>query len=220
MSSGSVFAKEPEIIFSWQAQTITPSWYEGKAFPSYDSDIDISFEVVEQNGALKGSLIDISNKEVRWYINDDFVKKENGLQSVRVRNKDYPDKTLSVRVSIVDYYDSELGRSYNINHHESIPIVAPRVVVDYHKFVPDVLPSEKLFLSVYPFFFNIDPNALRVSWKVNGKEVPVEADSKYTLNVSIPEEGVRGRIFPIEISVNQEGGLFSSATFYEQFRIK
>ncbi len=221
VSFGSVFAKEPEFIFSWQAQTTTPQWYEGKAFPSYGSDIDVSFEIVEQNGSLKGNFIDISNKEVRWYINDEFVKKGNGLQHVRIKNKDYPYETLSVRVSVVDYYDSELGRSYNINHHESIPIVAPHVVGDYHKFTPDVLPSEKISLSIYPFFFNIDPDALKVSWKVNNEIVSINPDSKYNLDISIPDsDEIRGRIFPVEVSVNQEGSLFSSGTFYEQFRIR
>lgn len=218
--SGSVFAQGPEFLFTWSADTIVPEWYEGKAFPSYGSTLTASFEIIEQNGSNKGKLVDLSNKEIRWYVGGDLARTGVGLQSLRIRNEDYPGKDISVRVSIPEYYDAELGRAYEASHYESIPILSPRVVGDYYQFDNKVLPGERVLLSVHPFFFNASKESMKVTWKIGNEEIAVDPTEKYSLYINIPQEVQRGNAFPVEVSVGQVGKLFSSATFFEQFLVE
>ena len=218
--SGSVFAQGPEFLFTWNADTFIPEWYEGKAFPSYGSTLSVSFEIIEKNGSNKGKLIDLSNREIRWYVGGDLARTGVGLQSLRIRNEDYPGKSISVRVSVPNYYDAELGRSYDVSHYESIPIVSPRLVGDYQQFDNKLLPGKKMFLSIHPFFFNGSNESMRVTWKIGGEEVLVDPSEKYSLYINVPQEIQRGSVFPVEVSVGQIGKPFSSATFFERFLIE
>lgn len=208
-------------MFSWDTNTSAPIWYEGKRFPSYESGIAVSLELIEQNGAPEGRLIDLSNKEVRWYINDEFIEKGNGMQTLIAKGeKTYPGKDISVKVTVVDYYDSQTGQTYNVSYHKTIPILYPAVKVDYRLFEPRVVPGQKLVFSAFPFYFNVSKDQLRSSWKVANQEVsPLTLEDPFELNVDIPGDIERGRVFPIELKVSQVGKLFSSASFFEKFFI-
>lgn len=218
--SGSVFAQEPEFLFTWQAETSSPDWYEGKEFPSYGSIVNVAFEAIEKNGVNKGKFIDLSQREIWWYLGGNLVKKGVGLQSLRINNNDYPGKDIAVKVTIPEYYDSQLGKSYEVSHYEYIPIVSPRVVGDYYQFTNRVLPGKKLLISAYPFFFNAQEDGLKVMWKIANKDVSIDPTQKYALYVDIPQETPRSSVFPVEVSVSQVGKLFSSATFFERFIIE
>lgn len=215
-----VYADEPEFIFSWKAHTGTPYWYEGRKFPSYNSYIDVTFEIVEQNGSLRGNLIDLSKKEIRWYLNNDLVRKGEGLNHIRIHNKDYPGKSVLVRISVVDYYDAALGKSYNVDYYKYIPIVYPQVVVDYGQFNRSVLPGQDITFVASPFFFNGSQESLNVTWSVDGKVIDIDPQHKYFLSISVPNDAQKNYVFSVGVSANSPGELFSSASFFEKFLLE
>lgn len=165
----------PQFLVSWQANSFTPSWYQGKIFPTTGSRIDVKFELIDA-----GKIVDLSKTAVRWYINDNLVINEvNGLgiKSYFFINNDYVGNNINLRISIPNYNGNTLDNVIDI------PIANPEVVINVP--YPDKLVSAgKLTLEAIPFFFNVSNNSnILFSWDANGQ--PTSATGNPFLNLNI-----------------------------------
>ena len=51
-------AASPQFLVNWQSKNFSPSWYQGKIFPTKDSTVEVSFELMDNN-----KIADLSKKK-------------------------------------------------------------------------------------------------------------------------------------------------------------
>jgi len=165
----------PQFMVSWKTNSFTPSWYQGKIFPTTGSRIDIKFDLIDS-----GKIVDLSKSTVRWYINDNLVINETnglGIKSYFFITNDYVGNNINVRISIPNYNGNVLDSVIDI------PIANPEVVINIP--YPDKLvPTGKLNLEAISFFFNISDNSkLLFLWNANGQLSPATGNPFLNLNI-------------------------------------
>lgn len=163
---------EADFMVDWKTKTYMPAWYEGKAFPTYQSFITIGFELIEN-----GKAVDLSKTAVRWYVNSKLLKNETsglGIRQVTVFNKKYGGDVASIKIVIPDYNGQSLTKILDI------PIKKPEVVIDVPYAKKKVARGENM-LFAWPFFFNVTgAEGLSLQWKVDGNALKTSsaADSR------------------------------------------
>lgn len=158
-----------DFMTSWQTKTYTPDWYIGKALPTYQSFINVTFELIED-----GKPADLSKTIVRWYVGDVLYKNElNGLgiKNITVYNQKYGGDVTDIKISLPEYKTGVLEKTI------SIPIKDPEVVIDVPFFEKRVPKGEnKIF--AWPFFFNtLVAGNLNLQWTVDGIGVTAQRAS-------------------------------------------
>jgi len=191
--AGFAYAREPLFFSSWSPQNYAPSWFEGKRLPVNETPIRLSFELVSRNPGDEGKIVDISGREVRWYVNDEFYTKGNGLQTVIIKAPKYGREDIDIKISAV-FYDSETGETYLTNHYFSIPLSSPRLILSSPLFPSTTLAGASFVVDAFPFFFNTMLGGLDISWLVNNIK-PTESGDSFSLKAlipgSVPSGGVR-----------------------------
>lgn len=184
----------PQFMVSWQADSYAPSWYSGKIFPTKDSAIEISFELIDN-----GKIADLSKSAVRWYVNDKLVKNESdglGIKYLRFITTDYPGNDTEIRISIPSYKNfGPLDKIF------SIPVAKPQVVIDA-LYVNREISSGKNIFQAIPFFFSAkDLSKIVYKWFVDNREVIDLGDNFKILDLTIPREAPKGTIINIKTTV-------------------
>ena len=197
VSANKVFAADPQFFVSWSADSFTPSWYEGKAFPTKGSKVNVSFELVSQNSADFGKIVNLSSSQIRWYINDSFYIQQNGLNSLTFTNNSFPNSTIKVRISAEVTNPSD-GNSSLVNKYVTIPVASPKVIISSKDFSRILGPNSAVNLTAAPFFFNVDSiNNISAIWNVSGQQSDKNAENPFSLVVKFGQN-----IFPGPITVN------------------
>lgn len=186
-----------DFIVDWQTKTYVPAWYEGKAFPTYQSFLAIGFELVEN-----GKVVDLSKTAVRWYVNGKLLKNETsglGIRQVTVFNKKYGGDVASIKIAIPDYKGQALSKSFDI------PVKKAEVVIDVPYANKKVLRGENT-LFAWPFYFNVQKASdLRLQWKVDGNTLETSEATNSRL-LFLTEGGAReGAKSTIEATVINPG---------------
>lgn len=149
-----------EFMTSWQTKTYTPDWYMGKAFPTYQSFITVTFELIEN-----GKAVDLSKTIVRWYVDDKLFKNEMnglGIKKLVVYNQKYGGDVTSIKISLPSYKGSVLEKTIDI------PVKDPEVVIDVPFFQKKISTGENT-LFAWPFYFNaLTVNSLGLQWRAAG----------------------------------------------------
>ncbi|HAL24979.1 TPA: hypothetical protein DIS57_01955 [Candidatus Wolfebacteria bacterium] len=186
---------ETEFMTNWQTRTYVPAWYEGRAFPTHESAITITFELIED-----GKIADLSQTGVRWYVDGKLVKNElNGLgiKRVIIVNKKYGGGVSSIKITIPSYNGKLYEKTFDI------PIRKPEVVIDVPYFKKGIERGENAMYA-WPFFFNTtDVRTLNLQWTIDGKALDTkkadEAALLFTVGSDIPP-GSRSTIEAIIIN--------------------
>lgn len=145
-----------ELILTWKANNYTPLSYLGKALPSRGAVVVFAVQMIEND-----KLIDLSNKEIRWYVDDGLIRSGVGLTGFAHTVALYNGDSISVRIVVVD---NERG---DINKFLTLPIVKPEAVIDAAQ-LPQLKP---LF-----YFFNIaSPDELQSEWDDAGSFIKLKA---------------------------------------------
>ena len=74
IDSGSILlATNPnfEYIISWRALNYVPANYKGKVLATDNSNIEISFDAVNQ-----GKIVDLSKQKVEWRLNNNIINSD------------------------------------------------------------------------------------------------------------------------------------------------
>lgn len=189
-----------EFMTSWQSQTFVPAWYEGKAFPTYQSPINIGFEIVED-----GKMVDLSKTAVRWYVDGKLFRNETnglGIKQVIVFNRKYGGDISSIKISIPDYKGRVLEEILDI------PIKRPEVVIDVPYFQKKVEKGTNT-LYAWPFFFNAtNAGGLSLRWIVDGNELQTGNANTPELLYTVGNDITPGSKSTIEaVMINQKKSL-------------
>lgn len=188
-------ASRPQFMASWQAQSSSPSWYQGKIFPTKGSKIDIAFELIDN-----GKIADLSKLKVRWYLNDKLVLNEKnglGIKSYSFNTYDYAGQDAEIRIAIIDYKGGE-----QIGKIITIPIVYPEAVIDA-PYSNLQIKTGNIPLIAYPFFFNVlDFKKLSFNWSVNNQAAEVnDINRQQALDLNIDQKAPSDFIVDVKLSI-------------------
>ncbi|MEK9168418.1 MAG: hypothetical protein AAB698_01305 [Patescibacteria group bacterium] len=187
-------AASPQFLVNWQSKNFSPSWYQGKIFPTKDSTVEVSFELMDNN-----KIADLSKEKIRWYINDNLEKNEDsglGIKSLRFSMPDYPGRTTEVRIEIFHYKGGEvIGKIINI------PSVWPEVVIDA-PYADNKIGVGLSVFKAFPFFFNVE-NFYDLSAELSamGQRVEGAGVNAWTLNLNIDSKAPKDTEINLSVSV-------------------
>lgn len=153
-------ASSPTFLITWKTTgSYIPSFYIGKALPTYGSQITASLELVSP----QGKILDLSGQTIYWYVNDTLVGGGPGVQSVTFPPVGDAPNTMNLRVTLPNYNGSYLIHAVNV------PMVMPEAVI-YAPYPNGQFAQNPVGVQALPYFFNIaDPSGLSYSWSVNGQ---------------------------------------------------
>lgn len=179
----------PKFFVTWKAATYTPANYSGKALPTGNSLVTVSFEVL-----TNGKPANLSSQTVYWYLNNNLLQGGVGLQTLSLVTSPNSPDTLSLKIEIPNFGGSTLDKDI------SIPIVAPEAVVDAP--YPDgEFSGTSAEVRAFPYFFNVqDPLTLSYGWNVNGA-MPPGAEDPTTLTTTINSDAPAGANLNISLSI-------------------
>ncbi len=168
----------PQFLSSWRAENYASSWYQGKILPTYQSPVEISFELIDT-----GKTADLSKTKVRWYVNDNLVLNENnglGIKNLKVNIPDYATQETEIRIAVVDYKGGE-----QLDEIIKIPVARPEVVINAPYPDNKINTGSSIFQTI-PFFFNIKHrDALTVEWSANEQRAEGVFDNPWELELNI-----------------------------------
>ncbi len=192
-SPGNIFAQAtspPQLLFTWRASTYAPADFRGKLLPVGGSRITASFEVVD-----RGQLVNLSKQLITWRLNNKFMTRGLGIQTVNFRLADIPLETVeSVQIQLTDYKNSPLLYS------ASIPVASPQAVIEWPSPLPQFsnIPFQ---VRARPYYFNVtNAQKLTYSWKVNGK-APEGAETPDLLTVNLNQNSPSGSLLNIGLTI-------------------
>src|SRR3989344_3790882 len=166
-------------FISWQANSYTPYFYQGKVLPTNNSEVVASFELLSDSGKVN----DISRKNIRWYLDNQLYQSVTGL------------KTISFTVGQFKRDDYQLKISVDgVDYPAIIPVASPEVVIDNPYFNNSVKPGINLFRSLY-YFFNIkNVRELSHTWTANSIATQSRAENPDILELEIPNGAIGSEI--------------------------
>jgi len=167
----------PTFLITWKTTgSYIPSFYEGKALPTYGSKITASLELISP----QGKVLDLSEKTIYWYVDDMLVGGGTGVQQATFPPIGNAPNTVNVRVTIPNYNGAFLDHAINV------PMVLPKAVI-YAPYPGGDFSQNPISVQALPYFFNIaDPSNLSYAWSVNGQSGS-NTENPETADVTLPQ---------------------------------
>lgn len=208
-------AADPEFMVSWKSNTYTPPYYQGKSLPIENSYIDVSFEMISKNANDFGKIIDISDKQVRWYINGDIVSRMDGKSELRINNNMISGSRIAVEIE-VEYYNDK-GNTYFPRKRIEILISNPKVYI-LNKSKNSSLFENGLSFIAEPMFFNANKlSSLIINWSVNRDELKKE-NQEFDLDINLGS-GISHNKIDLSASVYNKDDSLESAQGFRVFNL-
>jgi hypothetical protein len=183
-------ASSPQFLITWKtAGSYIPSFYEGKALPTYGSQITASVELISQ-----GKILDLSNQTVYWYLNDTLIGGGVGVQTVTFPPLGEPPSSLQLKVELPYYSAGYLINTINI------PMVKPQAVISAP--YPDGQFSQNtVTLTALPYFFNTSAASnLSYTWSVNGQQGS-NTENPEEAQITLPKGTSSGEALSVSLSI-------------------
>lgn len=168
---------ELELIVTWQANTLFPSDYQGKAFPGPRSSITASIEAYQG-----GKWTDLSRASLTWVLDGKVIGRGEGMQELlfRIPARPAPSLTLKAVVALPD-----TGTSFNA--FSVIPVLGPQVVIAAPFPERRVAPQSRFTLEALPYFWNAQSlGTIFFSWTANATQQRLKGEHTITLTVGAP----------------------------------
>lgn len=207
---------QPALFITWQAQNDVPSWYDGKAMPTYQSPITLSLMAMQG-----GKIVSLAGQPIKWFINDDLIGYQTGLSSVTfVNRRVFAGGEIDVKVS-VQLTDPETGIQTMQTSYLSIPVVSPIVVMQAPPFSGAFSAGQSFRLVASPFFFLVPQEGLSFSWNVNDVAIQNGADPGQLFMQIDPHATPSSQSVSVSVSSYNQSLLSSQgASGYYPFTIK
>jgi hypothetical protein len=203
MLAANVFAQnqdKTQIIFTWEANNYFPANYAGKALPARGTTVTLAAEVIKD-----GKLIDISQADFLWYLDDELVKRGKGVKEISFRITKREGDSHFVNVII------KTGEEKEIESNLRIPVAAPTVIVDKPYPQNLIKSGEKIMLQAIPYFFNVNfLSELNFTWFINDQSIAAAGDNQLFLTVPVPSQTDQN-LLHITAVVEKRGVLNESA---------
>lgn len=181
----------PRLFITWKAlNSYVPSFYQGKALPSYGTKLVASIEAISSNG----KLIDLHSQPIFWYVNETLVGGGTGVQTVTFPPFGTPPSTLSLTVTIPQYPGGGLEGAMDI------PYVSPVAVIDA-PYPSAEFSTNPVAVNALPFYFDT-PSSTRLSytWEVNG-QTGGSAEDPSVANITLPQNAPGGTALDISLTI-------------------
>ena len=184
-------ASSPTFLITWKTTgSYIPSFYIGKALPTYGSKITASLELVSP----QGKILNLSGQTIYWYVNDTLVGGGAGVQQVTFPPIGDAPNTANLRVTLPNYNGAYLVHAINI------PMVMPEAVI-YAPYPNGQFTQNPVAVQAIPYFFNIaDPSGLSYAWSVNG-QAGSNAENPETAQITLPQGTQSGTGVAVSLSV-------------------
>jgi hypothetical protein len=181
----------PTFLITWKTTgSYIPSFYIGKALPTYGSKITASLVLISP----QGKILDLSGQTIYWYVNDNLVGGGVGVQQATFPPIGDAPNTANLRVTIPNYNGAYLVHAVNI------PMVLPEVVV-YAPYPNGQFTQNPVAVEAVPYFFNVtDPSSLSYSWSVNGQS-GANAENPEVAEITLPQGTQSGTSVAASLSV-------------------
>ncbi|GEM_PF-953826 len=184
IDSGSILlATNPnfEYVISWRALNYVPANYKGKVLATDNSNIEISFDAVNQ-----GKIVDLSKQKVEWRLNNNIINSGVGLKSIKFTADKSADQVITITVP--NYSDAKY-KIGELNTSTTISLVPPQLVIKAPYPNRQTTIGEKVFQAL-PYFFNISNiGQLKISWEVNGQKINNQSASPDIFNILMATQG-------------------------------
>lgn len=187
-------ATAPQFMVTWQAQNFAPADFAGKLLPIANTPIDVVFNVIEN-----GKIADLTNTEVRWYVNNKIQQSGRGRQTLRFNAPEFSGGDQEVRISIPSYKNRELTKTI------TIPVTTPQVIIQT-PLISNEVPRGDIRLKALPYFFNVSNlKNLGITWLINNTKPTSgeEITNPDELTLETPEEIPAGTQTTIEVLVQK-----------------
>jgi hypothetical protein len=184
-------ASSPTFLITWKTTgSYIPSFYIGKALPTYGSKITASLELISS----QGKILNLSGQTIYWYVNDTLVGGGAGVHQVTFPPIGDAPNTANLRVTLPNYNGAYLVHAINIS------MVLPEAVI-YAPYPNGQFTQNPLSVQAIPYFFNItDPSGLSYSWSVNG-QAGSNAENPETAQITLPQGTQSGTSVSASLSV-------------------
>jgi hypothetical protein len=185
-------ASSPTFLMTWSTTgSYIPSFYQGKALPTYGSKITASFELISP----QGKILNLSGQTIYWYVNDALVGGGAGVQQVTFPPIGDAPNSMNLRVTIPNYNGAFLI------HAITIPMVLPEAVI-YAPYPNGEFSQNPLTVQALPYFFNIsNPSDLSYTWSVNN-QTGSNTENPETADITLPQGTQSGT--GVDVSLNIE----------------
>lgn len=186
-----------EFLTSWKSpNSYVPNWYVGKALPTKDSKIIVSFEILED-----GKLVNLKKTAIRWYLNDKLIANEKdgfGVQTISFMVPNDIDGDIVVRISLPNYKNKGIENSF------IIPVKSPQISIEALSYNNDIAKKETTF-TAWPFFFDVKfTNELISRWFVDGREAKNSAASNMKLRVDFSKPDFNNAQTQVEVQITNQ----------------
>jgi hypothetical protein len=184
-------ASSPTFLVTWKTTgSYIPSFYQGKALPTYGSNITASLELISP----QGKPIDLSNQTIYWYVDDNLVGGGVGTQQVTFPPIGEAPNSFTLRVTLPFYSGGFLV------HQITVPMVLPQAVL-LAPYPGGQFSQNPLTVMALPYFFNIsDPSNLSYAWSVNG-QTGSNTENPEQVQITLPQGTQSGTALAISLSV-------------------
>lgn len=189
----------PQFLLTWKASgSYVPSFYKGKALPTYGSKITASLELVS-----RGSIVNIKNQTIYWYVNDTLVGGGIGLQTVTFPPFGDAPSTFNLRVELPNY------PSGSLIHQVQIPLLQPEAVI-YAPYPNGQSSANPISVKALPYFFNANSAAnLSYSWAVNGEQ-GTNAENPDGADINLPSSTPSGTNLAVSLTISGQANSASA----------
>lgn len=183
-------ASSPQFLITWKTTgSYIPSFYQGKALPTYGSQITASLEIISQ-----GKIVNLSNQTIYWYLQDTLIGGGVGVQTLTFPPLGEPPSSLQLKVEL-PYYAS----GYLI-HTIDIPMVKPEAVIDA-PYPSGQFSQNPVTLTALPYFFNTSaPSNLSYVWSVNNQQGS-NTENPETAQITLPQGTASGATLAVSLSI-------------------
>ena len=191
---------EPQFLITWKTQTYTPAAFTGKVLAGASSPLTVAFEIIEN-----GKLVDLSRQTIYWYLDNNFVRGGEGVQSLSIiADKRAAGGSQALRIQLPSFRGNLLIKAVDV------PIVRPEVVVEA-PFPQGKISGAQVKLFGQPYFFNVKSLAdLNFSWTAAGQS-PANSNEPENLVINLGENIPSGTSFSVNLSIRNPNNIFEAA---------
>ncbi len=190
---------QPRFLITWKTNSFAPAGFNGKTLPTANSIITASFELIDG-----GKPADLSRQTIYWYLNDNLLQSDSGIQNVLFLAPDIAGGALDLRIQLPNYRGNTLLKTIEI------PVARPEAVIEA-PFPNGEFYNSSIHLKARPYFFNAERSqGLTFSWKVNG-DSPQSSEEPEVLNVVLNKDAPNGALVTIDLAIQNPANIFEGA---------
>jgi len=191
---------QPQFLFSWKVNSYTPPGFIGKALPTVNSIITVSFTLVD-----RGNIVDLSGENVYWYIDGEFAEGGKGLQKTIFQAGRPVGQSIDIRVVLPDYKDQQ------VTYATTLPIVPSETVIDA-PFPAGAAYTVPVTLRALPYFFSVSEIlGLNFFWSLNGQQA-AGSENPTVLRINAPVDFPSGQKLRVGLRVENPTNIFERAS--------